>query len=158
MIELEKYKQKHFDDLNAYKLNDIQSQFTASIDYCINERKDEEDSLKTIVSILYNNLPVGFFVLDKGKDKYLLSDNDSSILIRSFSINPKYQGKGIGSEAMKKVSEFVKENIFGIDELILSVNVKNTNAYRVYKKAGYIDNKKTIDGPMGEQNILSKYI
>lgn len=158
MVKLDKYHRTNFDALNAYKLSKSQSDFTASIHYCVNERKDEEDPLKTIVTVLYNNRPVGFFVLDRGKDKLVLTDNSASILIRSFSINPSYQRKGIGTKAMVLVPQFLKKHIPDINEIVLSVNVKNKNAYQVYINAGYIDNNKTIVGKMGGQHVLSRRI
>src|SRR5699024_584816 len=140
MIRLNIYNKTHFDALNSYELDEIQTRFTADIDYCINVRKDIENPLKTLVTIIYEKFPVGFFVLDKGEDKYKLTKNNSAILIRSFSINPNYQGKGIGTIAMTLVSKFIRENIIDINEIVLSVNFRNKAAYRAYIKSGFIDN------------------
>ncbi len=157
MVKLVNFHNDHFDVLN-YKLNKAQADFTASIDYCINERRDQLDPLKTLVTVLYDNKPVGFFVLDNGVDKLALTDNIASIMVRSFSINPAYQGKGIGSKAMQLVEQFVKAQLPTVTEIVLSVNFKNNNAYRTYLKAGYVDTNKTIVGQMGGQNVLSKKI
>jgi N-acetylglutamate synthase-like GNAT family acetyltransferase len=37
-------------------------------------------------------------VLDFGKDKFELTDNESSVLVRSLSVNPQMQGRGIGKQ------------------------------------------------------------
>lgn len=49
------------------KLDEVQRTFTASVDFCINERKDLENPDFLPMTILSENQPVGFFVLDFGK-------------------------------------------------------------------------------------------
>jgi len=154
MVELKKYKEEFFNALNSYNLDKNQWNFTASLDFCLNERKDLEDLHKTLVTILFNDYPVGFFVLDKGEDKYKLTENSEAILLRSLSINPEYQGKGIGKQSMRLVKEFIKENIPQINEIFLSVNLKNKNAYYTYIKAGYVDENKIVFGLKGPLNVL----
>lgn len=158
MVRLVKYNKCHFEILDSYKLNKTQSDFTATIGYCINERKDTEDVLKTLVTVLYKDLPVGFFVLDRGEDKFNITSNPNAILVRSFSINPDYQGKGIGTKSMELVVDFTKKHIPNVNEIVLSVNFKNNNAYHVYLNSGYVDNNQTIMGRMGAQHVLSKRI
>ncbi len=156
MIRLNKYNPTDFDVLNGYLLDNIQAQFTADIDYCINERKDLNDSDKIIVVITFEGMPVGFFVLDSGADKFTLTDNPNAVVIRSLSVNPKYQGKGIGKQAMTLVPDFLREYLPNINEIVLSVNCKNQTAYQVYKKAGYTDTGRKIDGPIGQQYVLNQ--
>ncbi len=62
MIALKKYTPTDFAALNSYRLEKHQAQFTADIDYCINERKDLDDSDRTIVVISFDATPAGFFV------------------------------------------------------------------------------------------------
>ncbi|MBE0651661.1 MAG: GNAT family N-acetyltransferase [Bacteroidales bacterium] len=144
MVKLEKYESRFFDAL-SYQLDEEQSNFTASVDYCLNTRKDLEDHQKTLITITYNDNPVGFFILDVGNDRYRITENTNSVLIRSLSINPEYQGKGIGKDAMNLVSEYVTNHFYGVDELVLAVNFKNENAYHVYVKCGFIDDGKIVD-------------
>lgn len=158
MTNLVPYKNEHFDALNAYQLDEAQAKFTASIDFCINERKDLNDPLKMVVVILENEQPVGFFVLDRGTDKATLTDNRHAVLVRSLSINPAYQGKGIGKRAMQCLPEFVGVQFADVEEIVLSVNVKNTSAYHVYIKAGYTDTGKIITGPVGPQHVLAQQV
>ncbi|WP_103864253.1 GNAT family N-acetyltransferase [Aquimarina sp. I32.4] len=157
-VELKEYTPLFFEALNSYRLDKKQSDFTASLEYCLYERKDLENPEKTLVVIVFEELPVGFFVFDQGNDKYKLTDNPKSILIRSLSINPKYQGKGIGKYAMQLTTQFIKDQIPQINEIVLSVNFKNKNAYYTYLKSGYIDDNKVIIGIKGEQHVLTKKI
>ncbi len=156
MIRLELYDTKFYNDLNSYELSEEQAKFTASIDYCVNERKDTQDPHKTIVVIVENSTAIGFFVLDRGDDKYGVTDNHSAMLIRSLSVNPAYQGKGVGTQAMILLDDFVQQHFPDSNELVLSVNCKNNRAYHMYLKADFSDTGRTIMGIMGEQNVMSK--
>ncbi len=158
MIKLVNYHHKHFEQLNAYQLDEEQARFTATIDYCVNKRNDLNDLLKTIVVIIKQSQAVGFFVLDSGADKLDLTDNQQSILIRSLSIHPDHQGRGIGTSAMMLVKDFVQQRFPGIDEIVLLVNFRNKSAYHVYVKAGYIDGGQVAVGTMGPQHVLSMSI
>lgn len=157
MVTLRKYTNKDFDALN-YSLKEDQAKYTGDIDYCINKRKDLETKSKNIISILYNEEVTGFFILDIGEDKCKLTKNNQAVLIRSFSINPLFQGRGIGKKSMILVSDFIKNNLPEINEIVLSVNMKNKNAYQLYLKSFFIDEGKTINGIMGPQHILNKKI
>lgn len=157
MLSLIPYDSSHFDPL-SYRLDGEQSQFTTSIDECINQRKDLEDVNKLIVVIRSNETPVGFFILDNGSDRMELTDNPKSLLIRSYSINPIYQGKGYGKYAMESVENYTKEKYDGIEELVLSVNIQNERAYHLYLKAGFEDTGRQINGIRGAQYVLSKKI
>lgn len=158
MLQLRQYTDSDYTALNSYQLDSEQARFTADIDYCINQRKDLQDADKTLVVIVYDGEPVGFFVLDCGEISHSLSDNPRSVAIRSLSINPSYQGKGIGKQAMRSVPQFLQQHAPDIDEIVLSVNVKNTQAYHVYQQSGYIDTGRMIEGPMGAQHVLRKPI
>jgi RimJ/RimL family protein N-acetyltransferase len=155
MVRLEKYEHRFFEAL-SYQLDEKQSNYTASVDYCLNTRRDLEDPQKTLITILYHDQPVGFFILDTGDDKYRLTENPNSVLVRSLSINPEYQGRGIGKEAMNLASQYVKDHFDGIHELVLAVNFRNEGAYTVYMKSGFIDDGMIVDGRKGPQHVLAK--
>ena len=160
MISLEFYKSDNFTDLN-YQLSKIQMEFTATVDSAlerIGERKLKQDFLAHPISIFNDEKPIGFFVLDLGKDKFGLTENENSILIRSFSVNPKFQGKGIGKNAMFLVTEFIKNNFSEVNEIVLSVNERNDLAFQIYLKAGFQFFGKTREGRSGPQKILFKKI
>lgn len=155
MIRFKKYNNSHFELLN-YKLEEEQAKFSSGIDYCINERKDLENPYRQIVVIIYEHAPVGFFVLDFGDEKLKLTENTSAVLLRSLSINPSYQGLGIGRISMSYISEYIKINFPGLSEIVLSVNLKNERAYNIYVKSGFVDSGRIISGEAGLQSILSK--
>ena len=157
MLVLIAYQPTHFLSL-SYQLNDEQSQFTTSIDYCIHERKDLEDPDKSIIVIELDEKPIGFFILDKGTDRLQLTTNSNSILIRSYSINPEYQGKGYGKKVMELLENYINQLEDPINELVLSVNFENKHAYQVYLKSGFEDTGSEIIGIRGPQHVLQKKI
>ena len=110
MVKLVAYQIAHFDELNAFQLDEIQSEFTASFYQNIVERKIESIQGKFPVTILYDEKPVGFFILDNSEEKFIFVENPDEILLRSLSLSPDYQGKGIGKQTMLHLDEFVQNH------------------------------------------------
>lgn len=157
MISLIPYISSHFSSL-SYRLDEQQAQFTTSIDDCVNQRKDLEDSDKSIVVIQLGVTPIGFFILDKGVDRLQLTKNLKSLLIRSYSINPEYQGRGYGKKVMELVADYVIRYYDSVEELVLSVNLENEHAYQIYLKSGFEDTGRKITGIRGAQYVLSRLL
>jgi RimJ/RimL family protein N-acetyltransferase len=139
-----------------YTLDETQSLFTATAEEALERIKERDDHLAYPITIFHDEKPAGFFVLDFGEDKFDLTDNKNSVLLRSFSINPQLQGKGIGKCAMLKLDDFVKEHFRECDEIVLAVNEKNSSAYQLYLKAGYVFEGKTRIGRSGPQFLMCK--
>lgn len=158
MTTLSFYKPEDFIDLTNYALDDEQSQFTAMPKATLEIIKEKNTGNKFPVTICFNDKPVGFFVLDFGEDKFDLTENVNSTLLRSLSINPEYQGKGVGKTAMVVVSDFIKENFPACTEIVLAVNFNNKSAYNLYLKCGFLDEGKTREMSKGSQHLLSKKI
>ena len=108
------------------------------------------------ITILLDDKPIGFFVLDYGEDKYDLTPNENSLLLRSLSINQAFQGNSYGKIAMNLVDDFVKTYYPTLDELVLAVNFKNTSAYQLYIKVGYTDDGSQREWNNGMQHLLRK--
>lgn len=155
MVSLTRYLHIYDDALN-YELTEEQAKFTSSIFHCIHFEKVLEDITKQIVVVTKDNKPIGFFILDNSNDKLKLSDNPSSLILRSFSLNPEYQNQGIAKKAMTLLPDYVGEKFSEINEIVLSVNFKNVNAYHAYLRSGFIDTGKVIEGVLGFQHVLSK--
>ncbi|OCA78238.1 GNAT family acetyltransferase [Chryseobacterium contaminans] len=156
MVKLEFFKPEEHLAGVRYRLDEDQLRFTASANQVLQsiEARDDHDAYP--ITILENHIPVGFFVLDFGKDKFELTDNKNAVLVRSLSVNPEMQGRGIGKIAMTLVDDFVRENFKHCDEIVLAVNQKNESAYHIYLKAGYIYDGKTRIGRSGPQYLMYK--
>ena len=71
---------------------------------------------------------VTFFVLHKKEGVRPYSKNPNAILLRTFSTDFRYQGKGYALKTLLLQPEFVKENFKDINEIVLAVNLKNEAA------------------------------
>lgn len=158
MIRLCFYKPEDFKDLTSYALDEQQSQFTAMPELTLEVIKEKNTGGKFPVTIFYQRKAVGFFVLDFGPDKFELTENENSTLVRSLSINPAYQGKGIGKQSMNLLSDFIKAEFPDCNEVVLAVNFNNKNAYGLYLKCGFEDHGKSREMSKGFQHLLNKKI
>lgn len=155
MIRLEFFKQDDFSGLD-YALDENQLQYTSSVKQALQRIEERNDSNAFAITVFDDVQACGFFVLDFGEDKFELSDNPKSVLLRSLSVNPIVQGKGIGKAAMKMADDFVKKNFPDCNEIVLAVNQKNNSAYHIYLKAGYVYNGKSRMGRSGPQYLMYK--
>jgi RimJ/RimL family protein N-acetyltransferase len=158
MITLSFYKPEDFHDLTSYVLDEQQNQFTAMPKATLEIIEEKNTGDKFPITILYQDRAVGFFVLDFGEDKFELTENENSTLLRSLSINPKYQGKGIGKKAMIILADLIKLKFPECTEVVLAVNFNNRKAYDLYLECGFEDHGKTREMSKGQQNLLSKRI
>ncbi|WP_369404899.1 GNAT family N-acetyltransferase [Piscibacillus salipiscarius] len=116
----------------------------------------QEDPSRHPIVILYNGQPAGFFILHGWEGVQRYSNNTNALLIRSYSINAKFQGNGIAKQSLFELEDFVKEHFPDKDEIILAVNKKNTVAQQVYLKGGFVDSGQRMMGRKGELYIFRK--
>lgn len=160
MVELKFFEPKDLSELD-YELDEIQSQFSALPKQAlerIEARNQNEDFFAYPVTIFYDEKIAGFFVLDFGDDKFEMTDNPDSVLLRALSVNPEFQGKGIGQSMMAILDDFIKEHDKDCNEIVLSVNETNNLAFQIYLKTGYVFNGKRINGRSGPQLVMSKVL
>lgn len=160
MVSLNFYKPEDFSELD-FDLNEIQSHYSALPKLAlqrIDERNQNSDFFAYPVTVLDGEYIVGFFVLDFGGDKFEFTANPESVLLRSLSINPEFQGKGIGLNVMISLDHFIKEHFHNCKEIVLSVNERNTSALRIYLKTGYHLTGKIKEGRSGPQLVMSKIL
>ncbi|WBV59940.1 GNAT family N-acetyltransferase [Chryseobacterium camelliae] len=155
MVHLKFFISEDLAGLN-YVLDEVQSLYTSTAEQALERIKERNDDLAFPVSIFNDDILVGFLVLDFGADKFDITDNPNSVLLRSLSINPEFQGKGIGKAAMLLTDNFVKEHFNTCDEIVLAVNQNNSAAYEIYLKTGYSYDGKIREGRSGPQYLMSK--
>lgn len=152
LTRLELYHPEYRSRLEDYYLPEEQVQYTAHpLDGLIACETDPE---RHPIVILYHHMPAGFFVLHGwgGVKDYV--ENRNALLLRAYSVNSAFQGKGIAQASLKQLPEFVRANFPDVNEVILTVNQANEKAQHVYKKAGFID--KGIRA-MGSKGLLLVY-
>jgi RimJ/RimL family protein N-acetyltransferase len=155
-ITLDFYSEKYKLKLSDYHLPEEQSRY-ASVPLEALVKCDEDKSRYPVV-ILYNGEPAGFFVLHGWEGVQTYSDNRDAILLRGYSVNAKFQGKGIAKGSLLALDSFVKQHFPNKTEIILAVNHRNTIAQHVYKRSGFVDKGIRRMGPKGELYILHKVI
>jgi RimJ/RimL family protein N-acetyltransferase len=142
MLTLLELEVRHKEELLSYSLSEEQSKFTAvpkRVFERIGLRNAQGDFDAHPICILYEGKAVGMFVLDRGSDLSLWTERETAVFVRSLSINPQFQGKGLGKQAMRLIPKFAQQ-LFAprpIDEIVLGVNRKNEVAISLYKKLGY---------------------
>jgi len=151
-IALDFYKNEYDGYLSAFYLPDDQLPFS-SLPMAAVKRCEGEPERHPIV-ILADNIPVGFFILHHGENIRQYTDNPHAILIRSLSVDHKYQGKGYAKKGMLKCPEFVRKHFPFADEIILVVNHRNNTALHLYKKVGFLDKGIRRVGPIGPQTVM----
>ncbi len=148
MISLDFYKSEYKILLENYYLPEEQRNNTAlpldALKQC------EQDHTRYPIVILYNQIPSGFFVLHGWEGVKAYSHNKEAILLRAYSVNHTFQGKGIAKASLQLLPEFIKENFPFANEIILAVNLHNKVAQQVYQKCGFVDKGIRVMGPKGE--------
>lgn len=155
MVTLRFFQPDDLSELN-YILDAEQLMFTSSAENALNRIKERNDGKAFPITVYFNEKRVGFFVLDFGKDKSELSENEHCVLLRSLSINPEFQGKGIGKETMSRIGAFVRENFHHCNEIVLAVNHNNHSAFQLYLRNGYLYEGKSVEGRHGPQFVMTK--
>lgn len=110
---------------------------------------------KLPVVIRHQDRPVGFFILDKGSDVAIYSPNPKAVLLRAYSLNPAYQGRGLAQMSLSTevLQPFVRQHFGDAQEIVLAVNHANIAAQKLYVSVGFQDSGRRVQGALGEQYI-----
>jgi RimJ/RimL family protein N-acetyltransferase len=146
------FRPEHEQDLLSFQLSEEQGKFTSlpgpALQLCM------EEAGRHPIVILAGDTAAGFFVLHTGEGIRYFTENTRAILMRALSINPVFQGRGYGKQAMLQVFNFAKEHFPEHDEIVLAVNVNNVAAKTLYEKTGFEDSGELKEGPVGYQHVL----
>lgn len=149
-MHLVSYTEELWKDIEAYQLDD--ASYTGIPKEIILANKDKED-FYPILCFKEDRL-VCFFALDGSSDREVYTTNEKSFLIRAFSTDSREVRKGYATQSLTELVVFLNNNFAGINEIVLGVNEKNPNAYKMYLKAGFIDTEKKHLGPRGYQHVM----
>lgn len=155
MVSLQFYNESDFAAVN-YTLDHIQAAYTSTAALALNRISERDTGLEFAVTVFSNENPAGFFTLDFGDDKLDATGNPDCVLLRSLSVNPEFQGKGVGRHIMLQIDGFIRENFKDCNEIVLAVNHNNSSAYELYLKAGYHNEGRTKTGRNGLQYLMYK--
>ncbi|RNA69948.1 GNAT family N-acetyltransferase [Alteribacter keqinensis] len=148
-VRLTHYHPKYLIRLMNFQLPREQAVFTSFPKDMIQVEKEQHR-----IVIVSDDEPAGFFLLHKSERVKAYTENPEAMLLTGFSIDYKYQGKGIAKSGLLQLKAFMHEAFPDCSEIVLSVNVKNIPAQRLYMKTGFSDTGRKITGPVGEQYVL----
>lgn len=117
-------------------------------------KRDRENPLKHFVIINVRNEVAGFLELDESDDRERYSNNLAALLLRGFSVNPKYQGRGIATGSIYALQDFIRREFPDFDEVVLGVNARNKPAKRLFEKVGFEDTGRRFMRTSGEQIVM----
>ncbi|MFD2629732.1 GNAT family N-acetyltransferase [Oceanobacillus kapialis] len=149
-IRLQFFETSNRISLQSYYLSEEQLSYTAHPVEAL--KKCEEEPNRHPVGVFAGLDLVGFFVLQP------YTNNPNAILLRAYSIQMAYQGKGIARTSLKLLPTFITESFYTVEEIILAVNHENNIAQQLYKKAGFEDTGRRVFGRSGEQYIYTMCI
>lgn len=153
MMVLHFYKDCYQAKTKQYQLQDDQLRYTAMPSECIELSKGDAHRLP-VLAIEEDQL-VTFFVLHHGEGTSTYTTNKQAILIRAFSTDHRYLGRGYAKKALSLLPAFIQFHFQDMTEIILAVNVKNTAAQSLYRKCGFVDSGERRMGPKGELIVMS---
>ncbi len=155
-VALTFYSEAYESSIHSYTLPEEQLIYTALPAEALAKCEQEKD--RTPVLILAANKLAGFFVLDAGEAVKEYTESSGALLIRSYSIHPDYQGKGVGKKSLKLLLSFINRYFPTKNKVVLGVNHKNTAAQHLYKRCGFVDTDRYIFGSQGKQFVYQMNI
>jgi GNAT superfamily N-acetyltransferase len=156
MVKILEYQTEHFADLTSYTLPEEHAMFSRIPAEVLNNPRIDDETDRFYYTIMYNDKAVGFFLLEFAHDRWYKPQDETAALLRSLTLNPEFQGKGIAKEMMIQLPDLVRNQFPDVKEIAFGVNFKNTSAYQMYLKAGYQDSGESFVGPKGPQHIMVK--
>ncbi|MBL1269712.1 MAG: GNAT family N-acetyltransferase [Halomonas sp.] len=151
MIKLEKLNASDIPVLRSITVHDDQVKFVGTAkDFLADKNKSTH-----LHVIKHNDQLIGCFKIDIAyADDYDFC-TEGSIGLRTFLIDARQQGRGLGTSAVKALFPYLKENYANYPRLYLTVNCKNPAAYTCYQKAGFHETgEQYLGGAAGPQHIM----
>ncbi|MET0936980.1 MAG: GNAT family N-acetyltransferase [Luteibacter sp.] len=108
------------------------------------------------LALLVDDEPVGYVRIDRRASA--LGDHpmaDGAVALRSFMIDARRQGEGLGGRALQAIHAYVAGRHPDRERIVLTVNVRNEAAVHVYRRAGYREGAELYHGGLaGPQHVL----
>ena len=148
-IELRPLSNANKEDCIRLNVSEVQAEYIATNESSIVAAKEHPDVARPFV-IYADDVAVGFtmFAFDlEGEDP------DDRYWLWRFMIDEKYQGRGLGKEALRHIISYFKEN--SATNIRLSTKDSNVHAIRLYKSVGFRPTGEVFDGEtVFELNLL----
>ncbi|WP_165312952.1 GNAT family N-acetyltransferase [Vibrio ziniensis] len=152
MVFIEKYSPIWQQEASYLSVREEQAQFTiGNIPQVVEQLKETEHPHL----IIFEDKPVGFFLLDLDYSTKYQFGSQKAIGIRALLVDQHYQGKGIATKVIKALPSYVAKHYPDFEVMQLTVNCRNKPAYECYLKCGFADTGELyLGGPVGPQHIM----
>lgn len=105
--------------------------------------------------MLFNDQVVGFFLIDTTYSAHYKFAVAGSLGLRAFFVSERFQGRGIGKQAVQQLNTYLSIHYPHYDTVYLTVNCKNPAAKHCYESGGFIDTGELyLGGDAGPQHIM----
>jgi len=122
--------------LLALTVSDEQYAFVGRIEASLADAEACEGS--EAMAILRDGEPIGFYRLEQHARSIADRPFDhTTVGLRSFFIDTRWQGQGLGTLALDAVLRDVMQRRPTVQAMVLTVNVRNTPALALYRRAGF---------------------
>lgn len=138
-IELRPLDETNTDDCIRLKVSEDQAKYIDTNENSIAAAKEHADVARPFV-IYKDGVAVGFTMFAFEPD---YEDPDDRYWLWRFMIDEKYQGRGLGREALLHIIKYFKEN--GATNIRLSTKESNANAIHLYESFGFKANGDMVD-------------
>jgi len=155
-MELCFYDEKYQELIMQYQITEEQLRFTGSPLESIELVNEDPD--RYAILVIEEGKLVTFFNLHIAEGVKPYSSNPNAILLRTFSTDIRFLGRGYAKQSLNLLPAFVRQHFTDINEIVLGVNVQNEIAQSLYKKCGYVDEGERRKGKKGELIIMSTYL
>ncbi|MGX7025787.1 GNAT family N-acetyltransferase [Vagococcus hydrophili] len=142
--------------LDNYLLSTEQLKFSDSPLNAIEKAKVDKDRYP--IFLTHDRQLLVSLTLHINEGPKIYTNKPNTILLRSFSTNHDYQGKGYAKTALLLLPEYIRQQFPHITEIILGVNAKNIAAIHLYEKTGFIDKGQFILTEYGKLKIMTQKI
>lgn len=132
---LKAYEPELFEQVKILEILESDSKFTKSPIENIKSANQDSDRHPTLV--MDNESCIAFFTLHEGNGPKPYTDNPQAVFFRSFSVDRRYRGQGIGKRTLELLPAYIKQFYIYINEITLAVNTDNEKAINLYKQAGF---------------------
>lgn len=151
MIKLEKLNESHVAEVSSIAVHDDQVKFVGTAKEFL---ADRNEAIHLHV-IKHNDQVVGCFKIDIAYADGYDFCTGGSIGLRTFLIDAKQQGRGLGTLAVKALFPYLKEHYANYPRIYLTVNCKNPAAHTCYQKAGFYETgEHYLGGAAGPQHVM----
>lgn len=108
------------------------------------------------MAILCDGEPIGFYRIETQARSIADRDFERPTLgLRSFFIDARWQGRGLGTHALAAVMRDLAQRHPAARDVVLTVNVRNTPALALYRRAGFRETGGLYHGGRsGPQHVM----